>query len=232
MVGRALGHHVRIVIPENVFPEIPRTLVAYGAEIHWVPGELGVKRAIDVAREIAAGRRLVHARPVRRRRKPPRPLRRHRPRDPRRHSAGRYVRRRPRHRRHPDGRRPSPQRSEPADAASSPSSRTPATRSRACRASPTGSSRRCSTTACSTARSSSAAATPSRRRRPHAARGDLRRRLLRRRPPRRDEGHRAPARGNVVLLFADSGWKYLTTQMWTSAPDVHEDEELDEVVWW
>ena len=54
MVGRALGYHVRIVIPENVFPEIPRTLTAYGAEIHWVPGELGVKRAIEVARQLAA----------------------------------------------------------------------------------------------------------------------------------------------------------------------------------
>jgi cysteine synthase B len=53
MVGRALGYHVRIVIPENVFPEIPRTLKAYGAEIHWVPGELGVRRAIEVARDIA-----------------------------------------------------------------------------------------------------------------------------------------------------------------------------------
>jgi len=54
MVGRALGHHVRIVIPENVFPEIPRTLEAYGAEVQWVSGDLGVKRAIDVARQIAA----------------------------------------------------------------------------------------------------------------------------------------------------------------------------------
>lgn len=54
MVGRALGHHVRVVIPENVFPEIPRTLKAYGAEIQWVSGELGVKRAIEVARRIAA----------------------------------------------------------------------------------------------------------------------------------------------------------------------------------
>ena len=54
MVGRALGHHVRIVIPENVFPEIPRTLQAYGAEIQWVSGELGVKRAIEVARRVAA----------------------------------------------------------------------------------------------------------------------------------------------------------------------------------
>ncbi|MEX0683189.1 MAG: cysteine synthase family protein [Dehalococcoidia bacterium] len=54
MVGRALGYHVRIVIPENVFPEIPRTLAAYGAEVQWVPGDLGVKRAIAVAREVAA----------------------------------------------------------------------------------------------------------------------------------------------------------------------------------
>ena len=54
MVGRALGYHVRIVIPENVFPEIPRTLKAYGAEMTWVPSELGVKRAIEVARDLAA----------------------------------------------------------------------------------------------------------------------------------------------------------------------------------
>jgi cysteine synthase len=53
MVGRALGYHVRVVIPENVFPEIPRSLAAYGAEITWVPSELGVKRAIELAREIA-----------------------------------------------------------------------------------------------------------------------------------------------------------------------------------
>ncbi len=54
MVGRALGYPVRIVIPENVYPEIPRTLEAYGAEITYVPSELGVTRAIAVARAIAA----------------------------------------------------------------------------------------------------------------------------------------------------------------------------------
>ncbi len=54
MVGRALGYPVRIVIPENVYPEIPRCLAAYGAEITYVPSELGVKKAIDVARTIAA----------------------------------------------------------------------------------------------------------------------------------------------------------------------------------
>lgn len=55
MVGRALGFSVRIVIPRNVYPEIPRTLEAYGAEITYVPSELGVTRAIEVARALAAG---------------------------------------------------------------------------------------------------------------------------------------------------------------------------------
>lgn len=53
MVGRARGHPVRIVMPENVFTEIPRTLAAYGAQVEYVPGEKGVRRAIEVARETA-----------------------------------------------------------------------------------------------------------------------------------------------------------------------------------
>jgi cysteine synthase B len=53
MVGRALGYHVRIVMPENVFPEIPRTATAFGAEITWVSGGVGMTRAIELAREIA-----------------------------------------------------------------------------------------------------------------------------------------------------------------------------------
>ncbi len=39
-------------------------------------------------------------------------------------------------------------------------------------------------------------------------------------------------RGNVVLLFADSGWKYLATNLWTNPPETHEGEELDDVIWW
>jgi cysteine synthase B len=54
MVGRALGYPVRIVMPENVFPEIPRAVAAYGAEITWVSGEVGMTRAIELARQIAA----------------------------------------------------------------------------------------------------------------------------------------------------------------------------------
>ncbi|MEO8458759.1 MAG: cysteine synthase family protein [Chloroflexota bacterium] len=59
MVGRALGYPVRIVMPENVFPEIPRTVSAYGAEITWVSGEGGMTRAIELAREIAAAEGYV-----------------------------------------------------------------------------------------------------------------------------------------------------------------------------
>ena len=54
MVGRALGYDVRIVMPENVFPEIPRAIAVYGALVEWVATEEGVRRAIDVARERAA----------------------------------------------------------------------------------------------------------------------------------------------------------------------------------
>ncbi len=53
MIGRALGYDVRIVMPENVFPEIPRTLSVYGAVVEWVPAEEGVRTAIEVARERA-----------------------------------------------------------------------------------------------------------------------------------------------------------------------------------
>ena len=38
--------------------------------------------------------------------------------------------------------------------------------------------------------------------------------------------------GNVVLLFADSGWKYLNTPVWTTAPEPADAENLDDVIWW
>lgn len=53
MMGRALGYPVQVVMPRNVFPEIPRALAVYGAGVHWVPGEAGVKAAIALARVIA-----------------------------------------------------------------------------------------------------------------------------------------------------------------------------------
>jgi [CysO sulfur-carrier protein]-thiocarboxylate-dependent cysteine synthase len=51
MLGRQLGYTVKVVVPENVFPEIANMLSVYGAEIVWVPAEQGVKRAMDLARE-------------------------------------------------------------------------------------------------------------------------------------------------------------------------------------
>jgi len=38
--------------------------------------------------------------------------------------------------------------------------------------------------------------------------------------------------GSVVLLFADSGWKYLATNLWNDPPEDSEGEELDDTIWW
>ena len=54
MIGRSLGHHVRVFVPENVFPEIGVLLKVYGAEIVWTPALAGVRGAMDAARAFAA----------------------------------------------------------------------------------------------------------------------------------------------------------------------------------
>jgi len=54
MIGRAMGYHVRVVMPENVYPEIPRALGVYGADVHWVPAADTVTGAMAVARTMAA----------------------------------------------------------------------------------------------------------------------------------------------------------------------------------
>jgi cysteine synthase B len=53
MVGRALAHPVRIVMPENVPPEIPELITAYGAQITWVTPERGVRGAIELAKQLS-----------------------------------------------------------------------------------------------------------------------------------------------------------------------------------
>jgi cysteine synthase B len=53
MVGTAQGYDVRVVMPENVYPQIPRAIEVYGASVEWVTAEHGVKRAIEVAQEQA-----------------------------------------------------------------------------------------------------------------------------------------------------------------------------------
>ena len=39
-------------------------------------------------------------------------------------------------------------------------------------------------------------------------------------------------RGNVVMLFADAGWKYLGTDLWRQVPEPNGDEEMDDIIWW
>jgi cysteine synthase B len=53
MIGRRLGHPVRIVVPDNVFPGVDQVLRIYGANVEYVVGERGIGSAMDRAREIA-----------------------------------------------------------------------------------------------------------------------------------------------------------------------------------
>ena len=64
MLGRRLGHRVRAIVPETVFPDVVQALYAYGAEIEWVPAALGIKSALDIAREIIGPRRQLSPGPV------------------------------------------------------------------------------------------------------------------------------------------------------------------------
>ncbi len=59
MIGRTRGYGVHVVMPENVAQEIPRTLSAFGASIDWVPAGEGMRRAITEARELAGRRGWV-----------------------------------------------------------------------------------------------------------------------------------------------------------------------------
>jgi cysteine synthase B len=53
MIGRALGFSVRVVMPTNIFPEIPRVLEAFGGVAEWVPAEEGMESAIRTAQAMA-----------------------------------------------------------------------------------------------------------------------------------------------------------------------------------
>ena len=54
MFGGRLGHPVDVCVPESVYPEIEQLLVAFGANIRRVPRQAGIKTAIEVATTIAA----------------------------------------------------------------------------------------------------------------------------------------------------------------------------------
>jgi len=54
MFGRLFGHPVDVCVPESVYPEIEELLSAYGANIRRIPRQAGIKSAIAAAQEIAA----------------------------------------------------------------------------------------------------------------------------------------------------------------------------------
>ncbi|MFN0096432.1 MAG: PLP-dependent cysteine synthase family protein [Dehalococcoidia bacterium] len=54
MAGRLLGHEVDVCVPESVYPEIEQLLAAYGANIVRVPRQAGIKSAVEVAQRMAA----------------------------------------------------------------------------------------------------------------------------------------------------------------------------------
>lgn len=53
LFGRLLGHPVEVCVPESVYPEIEQLLRVHGAKIRRVPRQAGIKSAREVAREVA-----------------------------------------------------------------------------------------------------------------------------------------------------------------------------------
>ncbi len=42
-------------------------------------------------------------------------------------------------------------------------------------------------------------------------------------------------RGNIVMIFADSGWKYLGTDLWSADGEAQVDvaeDPIDDILWW
>jgi cysteine synthase B len=56
MVGRVLGYRVVVVMPENIAPEVAAVALAFGAAIHWVPQKEGMAGTIAAAQQLALGR--------------------------------------------------------------------------------------------------------------------------------------------------------------------------------
>lgn len=51
--GRLLGHPVGVCVPDSVYPQIEQLLDLYGAMVDRVPRQAGIKSAVEVARRIA-----------------------------------------------------------------------------------------------------------------------------------------------------------------------------------
>lgn len=53
MFGRLLGHPVDVCVPDSVYPEIQQLLNVYGAHVRRVPRKAGIKTAREVAQKVA-----------------------------------------------------------------------------------------------------------------------------------------------------------------------------------
>ncbi|HEY7465126.1 MAG TPA: cysteine synthase family protein [Dehalococcoidia bacterium] len=53
MAGRRLGHPVRLVVPHTAFSDVTQALKAWEPQIEWVPADQGIKTAVVAARDIA-----------------------------------------------------------------------------------------------------------------------------------------------------------------------------------
>ena len=53
MAGRRLGHPVRLVVPNTAFNDVTQALKAWEPQIEWVAADQGIKSAITVAEDIA-----------------------------------------------------------------------------------------------------------------------------------------------------------------------------------
>ena len=106
MICRRKGYPLKVVMPDNVTAERTQLLEMYGAEIVYSEGAKGSNGAVEVALEMAEDSQYYMPYQYGNEANPLRPLQRHRGRDPRRARRGDGLRRRPRHRRHPDGQRP------------------------------------------------------------------------------------------------------------------------------
>jgi len=51
--GRLLGHPVDVCVPDSVYPEIEQLLAVHGARVRRVPRQAGIKTAIEVAQVVA-----------------------------------------------------------------------------------------------------------------------------------------------------------------------------------
>lgn len=60
LFGRMLGHPVDVCVPDSVYPEIEQLLQVYGARVHRVPRQAGIKTAREVALVVAREERAFY----------------------------------------------------------------------------------------------------------------------------------------------------------------------------